>query len=390
MLKKTIISNVFKKLLKENKMKKVLYSISAILLCFMLSSWGFKGHNKINQGMESTLPSGLSFLRPSWTLIVTVHCSDADDRKDIDPDEAPRHYIDIDNYPEFVQNGVISQYFDTVVQQHGLSWVIDQGILPWATLNTYDSLKAAFLRGDWTASALFAADLGHYLGDAHMPLHITRNYNGQYSGQSGVHSRYESKMINRVIDQIVYTPEAAQQIANVRGFIFSNLYENYPYVDSVLLADQYAHDVTGSYTSTAYLDTLWSKTKNFTTGLFSHASYSLGSLIYTAWVEAGSPVFFPNAIDELSDLNQTRFVQTSPNPFSESTRISIESPEPNTLATLEIYDSRGVLLDTIWNDVLPKGRSEIVWKAGELNAGIYFCVLKANGHINTRKILLAK
>jgi len=371
-------------------MRNILFTLSAIMLCFMLSSWGYKGHYKINQKMEETLPPGISFLKPDWTLTVTFNCSEADNRKDTDPDESARHYIDIDNYGEFVQNGSINQYYDTVVLQHGPGWVIDQGTLPWATLNTFDSLKAAFQRGDWNKSALLAADLGHYIGDGHMPLHITANYNGQYSGQTGVHSRYESKMINRYESQIVYVPDPAQIIPDVRGFIFSYLYNNYKYKDSVLLADLYSYTVNGSYSSTAFTDTLWSRTKNFTLGLMSHASYSLGSLIYTAWVEAGSPVFFPNAIEELADINQTRFVQAFPNPFRESATLTLESPKANTFVTLEIYDSRGVLLDTLWNDILPQGCSEIIWKAIGRKEGIYFCVLKANGHINTQKMILAR
>ena len=77
-----------------------------------------------------------------------------------------------------------------------MPFVIDQGVLPWATQITYDSLVNCFTRFDWAKAVLFASDLGHYVGDAHNPLHITRNYNGQYSGNYGVHSRYESGMIN--------------------------------------------------------------------------------------------------------------------------------------------------------------------------------------------------
>ncbi len=368
-------------------MKKVLFYPTAILACLILSSWGYKGHYRINQNMSTSLPAGMSFLKPDWTLNVTFHCSDADNRKDTDPDESPRHYIDIDNYPDFNQNGYISQYFDTVVQQHGLAWVIDQGILPWATLTTYDSLKAAFQRGDWNKSALFAADLGHYIGDGHMPLHITRNYNGQYSGQTGIHSRYESKMISRYENQLVYNADPAEPINDVRGFIFSYLYNNYFYVDSVLLADQYSYSINSSYTSTAYLDTLWGKTGKFTIDLFSRASSALGSLIYTAWVEAGSPVFFPNAVEEWPDDSQTGIDQVYPNPFSESTTICLKSHLNNVFVTLEMYDSKGVLTDTLWNEVLPAGLTRITWKPSKVNPGIYFSVLKAAGRVTTKKLI---
>jgi len=86
---------------------------------------------------------------------------------------------------------------------------MDQGILPWAILKTADSLPSCFENNDMHKAMLLAADLGHYIGDSHMPLHITRNYNGQYTGQYGVHSRYESNMIGTFQNQIVYDGTAS-------------------------------------------------------------------------------------------------------------------------------------------------------------------------------------
>ncbi len=123
------------------------------------------------------------------------HASDADYRKSSDPSESPKHYIDIDSYQSFIDSGHIIQDYDSIVSVYGLSKVIDIGILPWAIINTTDSLQAAFEKEDYNKAVLIAADLGHYVGDAHMPLHITKNYNGQYTNQYGVHSRYETDMI---------------------------------------------------------------------------------------------------------------------------------------------------------------------------------------------------
>ena len=40
-----------------------------------------------------------------------------------------------------------------------------------------------------TLKVLFlATDLGHYIANAHVPLHTTLNYNGQLSNQSGFHA----------------------------------------------------------------------------------------------------------------------------------------------------------------------------------------------------------
>jgi hypothetical protein len=44
--------------------------------------------------------------------------------------------------------------------------------------------------------------LSHYIGDLYMPLHLTKNYNGQLTGQKGAHERFED-FGDRVIKPVV-------------------------------------------------------------------------------------------------------------------------------------------------------------------------------------------
>ena len=237
--------------------------ISAILFL----GWGYVGHRIINYNtILSALPEMEFF--DTWADSLAAHASDADERKSWDPDEAPKHYIDIDNYPEFIATGTIPQNFDSLVAIHGYSFVMDQGILPWAILKTADSIQAAFEINDMHKAMLLAADLGHYIADSHMPLHITRNYNGQYTGPDGVHSRYESNLIGNFQSQIIYDGDSLQYIENLPDFVFNMIYENYQYVDSVLYADSAAEAYAGNHNSTAYYNKFWEIAKNFTIGLF--------------------------------------------------------------------------------------------------------------------------
>ena len=48
--------------------------------------------------------------------------------------------------------------------QHGYTFVMDQGTLPWAIMKTVDSLQAAFGQGNWQKAMLLAADLGSLCG----------------------------------------------------------------------------------------------------------------------------------------------------------------------------------------------------------------------------------
>ncbi|MCK9204586.1 MAG: T9SS type A sorting domain-containing protein [Bacteroidales bacterium] len=371
-------------------MKKLFFLFGILFLGLILSGWGYKGHRIISSNAANSFPTTLSFLKPNWTNIVTNYASEADYRKDTDPTEAPRHYINIDGYPEFLLNGAISQSLDTNILLHGCSFVLDHGIIPWATLATFDSLRACFERHDWLKSALFAADLGHYVGDGHQPLHITENYNGQFTGQDGIHSRYESSMISRNESQLVYPSDTVHFIANVKNYIFSYIYFNHLYVDSILMADLAAKSIAGNTTSTAYYQAMWDKTGAFTIDLLRRGSNSLADLIYTAWVQAGSPVFYPLAVEETTRASDSLALHNFPNPCYGQTTIEYEVYDGKTPVTILIYDPSGKLKNTLVNQVQETGRYRLIWNADHCETGIYLCVLKSGSQTVTRKIALIR
>jgi len=369
--------------------------IAAITICSTLFiGWGNVGHRIINKQTILSVTPAMSFWG-NWSDSIAAHGSDADNRKNIDPSEAPKHYIDIDNYPEFVANGYITSNFDSLVFLHGNTFVMDQGILPWAIMKTFDSLQTAFQNNQFNKAMLLAADLGHYIGDMHMPLHITKNYNGQLTGQTGVHSRFESNMINTYNGQIIYSGDSLIYIDNISEFIFNSLYQNYIYVDSVLKCDSLAKAFAGSTSSALYYSKLWELSKGFTTELFKSASYKLTCLIYTAWLNAGSPV---NVEDELTFQRPIAFhlLQNYPNPFNPSTKISWQSLV-GSYQTLKVYDVLGNEIVTLVDDFKPAGSYEINFNAGGLSSGIYFYriaihsdKLTAGSFVETKKMILLR
>lgn len=366
------------------KIKSLLGSIVLLGLAIILSSWGSSGHYKINTA------SGLSFNTEmaqfnDWISILADHASDADIRKAWDPNESPKHYIDIDNYPEFITTGRIPSTLDSVVTAHGANFVYDNGILPWATIRAFDSLQACFERADWDQAVLFASDLGHYIADGHMPMHITRNYNGQYSGNTGIHSRYESTMINAYISQFVYEGSDVQVIEDVNSYVFNYLYETYPYVDSILAADDYARALAGNTSSTAYRQALWAKTQNFTIPLFSRASHKLAELIYTAWVNAGSPDMSASFLqDQFASAGQLN--HTAPNPFASSTTISYRLNR-QTSVRLMVYDLNGRLLEILASGDFNPGDYQTNWSPANIEPGLYLLVLQTSQSTDYQKIL---
>jgi hypothetical protein len=371
---------------KKTNIKTKLIFMAVVLGSFLFLGWGYVGHRIINY---NTILSGLPEMEffETWADSLRAHASDADYRRDWDPTEEPKHYIDIDNYPEFIATGTIQQNFDSLVAIHGLSFVMDQGILPWAILATADSLEAAFENNDMHKAMLLAADLGHYIGDSHMPLHITRNYNGQYTNQSGVHSRYESTLIQNFQSQIIYDGDSLQFIDNLSDFVFNMLYDNYQYVDSVLYADSVAQAFAGNHTSTTYYNKFWEIAKHFTIGLFQKASYRLTCVIYTEWINAGGAT----NVHQVKNNIVTGFFlsQNYPNPFNPKTVISYQFPVAGNV-TLKVYDILGNEVAKLVDEFKHAGTFEISWNAGNVPSGVYFYQLKTEAFVETRKMILLR
>jgi len=366
-------------------------SLVIIFTSIIWIGWGSVGHKMINKNFSLSIPQSMSFLS-SWADSLSIHGSDADNRKGADPTEAPKHYIDIDAYAEFISNGKITQDLDSLIAIHGNTTVYDNGILPWAIINTEDSLKNAFARKDWHKAMLFAADLGHYIGDGHMPLHVTKNYDGDLTNQSGIHSRYETTMIGKYSTQITYTGDSVKYISNIADSAFSFIYFNNKYVDSVLAADIYAKGQSGGSYNTAYYTALWQKLSGTTTYMFKLASYRLACFIYTAWVDAGRPTVTDVCDNDAQLIKGMYLVQNYPNPFNPSTVIKYGVTSSSNV-TLQVYDLQGRLVTTLVNEVKQPGEYSVQFNAGSkgnISSGVYFYKLKAGNYSQTKKMLLVK
>ena len=263
------------------------YIILLVLLAG-LSSWGEKAHCKINSSCVEFFPKELDQLK-AWAPILADHGSDADFRKKKDKNEFVKHFIDIDNYADFNNKHRIEENFETACLMYGKEIVMKEGTLPWVTDSTYKALVHNFKTGSWSQAVLTAADLGHYVGDGFMPLHITTNYDGQLSSQTGIHRRYEETMIDRHIDDIQFKSSISPKVENVQSAIFKYLYANHTYVNSLLVADSHAYKQAENQYNDIYFESLWEKSNLFTIQLLEESSKTLAGLIYTAWLEAGKP-----------------------------------------------------------------------------------------------------
>ncbi|MCP4582625.1 MAG: T9SS type A sorting domain-containing protein [candidate division Zixibacteria bacterium] len=86
---------------------------------------------------------------------------------------------------------------------------------------------------------------------------------------------------------------------------------------------------------------------------------------------------------------KTSLLYNYPNPFNAVTRILFELAKPSDIE-IDIYDILGRRVETFYKQNQPAGQYSVIWHAGDLPSGIYFCKLQASGSIDIGKMLLLK
>ena len=372
-------------------MKKIITTGAvSILFLLLFGGWGSTGHKIINSNVYICLPSQMG-LPAAWNSFLAAHASDPDNRKNSDPTESPRHFIDIDAYPEFVANGFISQSYDSVVLKHTSSWVITQGTVPWAIIKWEDSLKNLFKQYNWAQAMQVAADLGHYVGDSHQPFHITEMYNTDLFGKSGIHSRYETTLVGQYQSNIVYTNDSASYVSDISDYVFNFLYYDYSFLRKAQYGDSIAQVTAGNTTSgTLYLSTYWGIAGADIITLMKNASKATADLIYTAWIDAGSPPQVPTSVNNNNGSPSSFSLnQNYPNPFNPSTTISYSIASKGNV-TLKVYNVLGKEIAVLVNGEKEAGNYNINFNASALTSGVYFYELSSGGNLLTKKMIIMK
>ncbi len=345
-------------------------------------AWGATGHKIINRTAVRHLPAEMASLAAD-SAFFEAHASDADIRRNNSDTsfyaEWERHFIDIDDYPDFHN---LPHDLNTVIALYGWDRVKRNSINPWATAWLVDTLTNQLRNNDLPNAMQTMADLGHYIGDGHQPLHATKFYN-----VNGVHSRYESSMVNAHQAEIVIAPDSARYIADPLGFAFDYLYVSNSFVDSINHTDLYAQTLTGSTSSTAYYDAMWARLGGFTKDQFQSASVAVASLWYTAWVNAGLSSDVHDALAAMP--SSVRLKQNYPNPFNPTTRFVVENSEI-AWARFSVYDVLGHEVAVLFNGTLTPGTHDISWDASGQASGIYLYVLRSGSHTQTGKMVLMR
>lgn len=258
-------------------------------------------------------PEMLSFYKQHIDFI-SEHAVDPDKRRYALPEEGPRHYIDIDYYGSYPFPELPRSY-DSAVAKFTADTVHKYGIVPWWVQTMLARLTQAFKEKNQARILRLSAEIGHYISDAHVPLHATHNHNGQYTGQNGIHGFWESRIPELLADRTFdFWIGKAEYIRNPGEYIWNRVLESATAADTVLLFERlltqnfppdqkYSYENRNGLTVRQYSTAFTLAYNDMMNGMVERrmrqSIHATASFWYTAWVNAGQP--------NLKQLNNKEF-----------------------------------------------------------------------------------
>ena len=217
--------------------------------------------------------------------------------------EAEKHYIDLDHYGDSALQ-ILPIYWSDAIEKFSEDSLRQNGIGPWSAYLTFASLTKAFENKNKAAILRLSADLGHYLGDLNVPLHTTKNYNGQLTNQNGIHGFWESRIPElQAVDYALWVGKA-DYIARPQQAIWDAVANAHSQVDSVLRIEReltlafpehqkYSYDERNGLTVRVYSREF---TEAYALALDGQVQRQMKRSIkmisdfwFTAWINAGQP-----------------------------------------------------------------------------------------------------
>lgn len=274
-----------------------------LLSGLILQSWGFYTHRIINQHASYSLPLEMSPFFKRYAYQIREKSVQADRRVYVDPHEGARHFINLDHLDGIHDSLIIPWY---KLDKHSLQRdLLKQGIIPWQIDLTYRKLVNAFYEKNSAKIIQHASDLGHYIADAHVPLHTSSNYNGQRTNQHGIHALWETRLpemfipsYNLIVGKAEYTPD-------VLHFAWQTVRASHALLDSVFCLERQSSQQLSAYRKRSYIvknnllqldysDEFCRHYHSAMRGMLERritaAIRATASLWYSAWIDAGQPM----------------------------------------------------------------------------------------------------
>lgn len=307
----------------KKRINQVFFLFMVIVLSPFLQSWGIFGHEHINRSAVFALPPELRGFFYNHIDFMTEESTVPDLRKYTlnDKSENPRHFIDLENYGPADS---LPKTMADLNKKYDMKFLQKNGFLPWYIEEMMEKLTVAFKEKRKTEILFIAADLGHYIGDACMPLHTSANYDGQMTGQKGIHSLWESQIPEMEGENYNFCTGDAKYIDNIDAEIWKVIFNSHRLADSLLAKDRalrakfpadkmYRKDAAGNIVKNAFNKPIFSDeyAQQLNEQLDGMVEMQMRASIactanfwYTAWVNAGKPDMSGLDSPELSAQNK--------------------------------------------------------------------------------------
>jgi len=288
-----------------------------VLICAKTYSWGFYAHRQINTYAVFLLPPEMLVLFKPNIQFLHEHAVDPDKRRYAVAEEGPRHYIDIDHYGKF-PFPTLPHAWNDAVQKYSRDSLMKRGIVPWWIQTMLYRLTNAFKEKNQVKILKLSAEIGHYIADAHVPLHACSNHNGQLTGQHGIHGFWESRIPELLAEkEWDFFIGKARHLSDPLEFTWQRVLESAAASDSVLSAEKklsnlYPSDQKFSFENrngvlvrqySADYTIAYNKLMNdMVERRMRQSVYAVACFWYTAWVNAGQP--------DLKNLTNKTFDET--------------------------------------------------------------------------------
>jgi hypothetical protein len=255
-------------------------------------AWGPTAHRLINHWAVETLPPPIRGFFQANRQFLVDHANDPDEWMQKDRYERKRHYMYLDKYGMFPYLE-LPHGFKQAVAKFGGGRINRNGLLPWHVGEYSLRLTNALKAQKWDEAKEVAAALGHYVADAHDPLHTTSNYDGQLTEQTDLSTRFGATLIDRFQAFFIFRPAPAAKIDDPTEYAFSAVLESNSHVDEIVLADRLALQGLRDYNDD-YFDRFYTRIGSIAVREINNAAHDTGSYWYTAWLNAGRPTLPPH------------------------------------------------------------------------------------------------
>ncbi len=280
--------------------------------------WGFFAHKRINYQAVFSLPPEMMGFYKTHIQYLSENAVNPDRRRYAVKGEAEKHYLDADAYGDSAIY-TLPRYWHEAVALYGEDSLRAHGIAPWSTYHTYLQLVRAMQANDTKSILRISADLGHYVGDIHVPLHTTKNYNGQLSGQYGIHAFWESRIPELLAEEFDFFVGKAEYVDNPQLAIWKVITNTHEAVDSVLSAERdlsvswpehkkYSYEERGGINTRVYSKAFTLAYQSLLDGQVERQMRKTikftADLWYSAWINAGQPNLSPTIEKELLEQKE--------------------------------------------------------------------------------------